>query len=98
MFKQQIPLEFTSSGHYCVDIRDTRRQVKDAATADNVVLLVTENMSPIEKRKVLFMLHKQFGHASADRLQRLIESSGNKDKDCLTILQQIVQDCGICQR
>lgn len=101
MFKQQIPLEFTSSGPYCVDIRDnddTRRQVKDAATADNVVLLVTENMSPIEKRKVLLKLHKQFGHASADRLQRLIQSSGNKDKDCLTILQQIVQDCEICQR
>lgn len=59
---------------------------------------MTENMSPDEKRKVLLKLHKQFGHASADRLQRLIQSSGNKDKDCLTILQQIVYDCEICQK
>ncbi len=59
---------------------------------------MTENMSPDEKRKVLLKLHKQFGHASADRLQRLIQSSGNKDKDCFTILQQIVFDCEICQK
>ncbi len=59
---------------------------------------MTENMSPDEKRKVLLKLHKQFGHASADRLQRLIQSSGNKDKDCFTILQQIVYDCEICQK
>ncbi|XP_061906336.1 uncharacterized protein LOC133659674 [Entelurus aequoreus] len=105
MFKQQIPLEFTSSGHYCVDIRDknsTTQQMKDdvilAATAEDEVLTVTENMSSAEKRKILLKLHKQFGHASADRLQRLIQSSGNKDKDCLTILQQIVHDCDICQR
>ena len=105
MFKQQIPLEFTSSGHYCVDIRDddyTRKPMKDdkilAATAEDEALTVTEDMSPGEKRKVLLKLHKQFGHASADRLQKLIQSSGNKDKDCHIILQQIVHDCDICQR
>lgn len=105
MFKQHIPLEFTSSGHYCVDIRDqdnTRRQLKDdmilTVTAEDEALTVTENMSPGEKRKVLLKLHKQFGHASADRLQRLIQSSGNKDKDCLAILQQMVHDSDICQR
>lgn len=55
-------------------------------------------MSPDEKRKVLLKLHKQFSHASADRLQRLIHSSGNNDKECFTILQQIVYDCEICQK
>lgn len=64
MFKQNIPLGFTSSGHYCVDIRDqdnTRRQLKDdmilAVTAEDEALTVTENMSPGEKRKVLLKLH-----------------------------------------
>ena len=97
MFKQQIPLEFTSSGHYCVDIRDNDNTTH-RVTGEDEVLTVTENMSPTEKRKVLLKLHKQFGHASADRLQRLIQSSGNKDKSCLSILQQIVHDCDICQR
>lgn len=59
---------------------------------------MTENMSTDEKHRVLLKLHKQFGHASADRLQRLIHSSGNKDKECCTILQQIVNDCEICKK
>ncbi len=83
------------SGHYCVDIRDKDNK-KDQTEEE--VLTVTENMSPDEKRKVLLKLHKQFGHASADRLQRQIQSSGNKDKDCFTILQQILYDCEICQK
>lgn len=95
MFKQPVPLEFTSSGHYCVDIRD---KDTDKNETENEVLTVTENMSTEEKRKALLKLHKQFGHASADRLQRLIHSAGNKDKECIAILQQIEHDCDICKR
>ena len=42
MFKQQIPLEFTSSGHYCVDIRDddyTRKPMKDDTILEIRLLL-----------------------------------------------------------
>uniref|UniRef100_A0AAV2MIZ9 Integrase catalytic domain-containing protein n=1 Tax=Knipowitschia caucasica TaxID=637954 RepID=A0AAV2MIZ9_KNICA len=55
-------------------------------------------MSTKEKRKVLLKLHKQFGHASAERLQKLIQSSGNTDQDCPIILQETIRDCEICQR
>ena len=95
MFRQPVPLEFTSSDHYCVDIRDKdteKSQIKDE------VLTVTENMSTDERHKVLLKLQEQFGHASTDRLQRLIHSAGNEDKECITILQQIVHDCDICKR
>ncbi len=84
-----------SSGHYLVDIRDKdtkrRSNLRESSKSD-------KNMSPDEKRKVFLKLHKLFGHASADRLQRLIQSSGNEDKDCFTILLQIVYDCEICQK
>ncbi|XP_034069112.1 uncharacterized protein LOC117544299 [Gymnodraco acuticeps] len=102
MFKQHIPLELTSSGHYCIDIRDKDTGMNQIEIKDVVRMkmrsLVTENMTSNEKHKALLKLHKQFGHASAERLQRLLRSSGNKDKDCDTILQQIVQECDICQR
>lgn len=91
MFKQPVPLELTSSGHYCVDIRDDNTE---ADTNESEVLVVTAEMSTKEKRKVLLKLHKQF----ADRLQRLILSSGNTDKDCPVILQEIIRDCEVCQR
>lgn len=93
MFKQQVPLEFTSSGHYCVDIRDRSAKV---SCNESEVLVVTAEMSTKEKRKILLKLHKQFGHASAEQLQRLIQSSGNTDKDCPVILQEIIRDCEIC--
>lgn len=95
MFKQPVPLELTSSGHYCVDIRDTNAEVN---CNEGEILVVTADMSTKEKHKILLKLHKQFGHASADRLQRLIQSSGNNDKDCPVILQEIIRDCEICQR
>lgn len=101
MFKQPVLLEFTSSGHYCVDIRnkETKKDKESKVSqAEDEVLAVTEHLSPDEKCKVLLKLHKQFGHASAERLQRLLHSAGNKDKDCVTILQEIVNKCDICQR
>uniref|UniRef100_A0A3P8QS69 Integrase catalytic domain-containing protein n=1 Tax=Astatotilapia calliptera TaxID=8154 RepID=A0A3P8QS69_ASTCA len=95
MFKQPVPLELTSSGHYCVDIRDENTT---ESCNENEVLMVTAEMSTKEKQKVLVKLHKQFGHASAERLLRLIQSSGNTDKQCAVILQEIVRDCDICQK
>lgn len=55
-------------------------------------------MSSATKQRILLKLHKQFGHASADRLQRLLKSSGNNDTDCQNILQKIVSECEVCQR
>ncbi|XP_039900576.1 uncharacterized protein LOC120741662 [Simochromis diagramma] len=95
MFKQPVPLELTSSGHYCVDIRDENTT---ESCNENEVVMVTAEMSTKEKQKVLVKLHKQFGHASAERLLRLIQSSGNTDKQCAVILQEIVRDCDICQK
>uniref|UniRef100_A0A669DDN2 Integrase catalytic domain-containing protein n=1 Tax=Oreochromis niloticus TaxID=8128 RepID=A0A669DDN2_ORENI len=95
MLKQPVPLELTSSGHYCVDIRDENTT---ESCNENEVLMVTAEMSTKEKQKVLVKLHKQFGHASAERLLRLIQSSGNTDQQCAVILQEIVRDCDICQR
>lgn len=41
---------------------------------------------------------KQFGHATVDRLQKLLSSSGNNDDESISILQQIVNNCETCQK
>lgn len=83
MFNQPVELEFTSSGHYCVNIMDNESSPKDMkcseqilATAEeernedeNEILIISDKMSPAEKRNILMKLHKQFVHASADKLQ-----------------------------
>lgn len=40
--------------------------------------LAIKEMDNKEKHKILSNLHLQFGHASVDRLERLLASSGNK--------------------
>ncbi len=112
MFNQPVELEFTSSGHYCVNIMDNESSPKDMKCSEqilatheeernddeNEILIISDKMSPAEKRNILMKLHKQFGHASADKLQRLLNSSGNKDTECSIILQKIVSECEVCQK
>lgn len=57
---------------------------------DEEILTISEKISSAEKHKILMKLHRQFGHASADRLQRLLASSGNKYAECSVILEKIV--------
>ena len=99
MFQKPVPLEITSSGHYCVNIVD-----KDCtATCENEpqaneVLAITDGMSKEEKHKVLVKLHKQFGHASVDKLKKLLTSAGSNDDESITILNDIVSSCETCLR
>lgn len=103
MFNQPVKLDFTSSGHYCVDIvgsEDACPTYCDQilANTEEEVLTITDKMSTSEKTKVLEKLHKQFGHASADKLQRLLSSSGSKDTECTSLLQKIINKCEVCQK
>ena len=70
MFKQPIKLELTSSGCYCVNLRDESNP--DERETQNYILIVTENMTTKEKIQVLAKLHKLFGNASVDRLKQLL--------------------------
>lgn len=102
MFNQPVKLDFTSSGHYCVNIVDSENKCPNddqiLTTTEEEVLTCTDKMNTSEKMKVLEKLHKQFGHASADKLQRLLSSSGNKDTECNSLLQKVISECEVCQK
>lgn len=93
MFKQPIALELTSSGHYCINIQNTE---SPSEAYENVVLAITEGMTKEQKHKALLKLHKQFGHASTDKLNKLLSNAGNTDGECTAILADIVAKCEIC--
>ncbi|KAL2093504.1 hypothetical protein ACEWY4_010816 [Coilia grayii] len=84
-------------------MRKYRMELPDADVTlshyrDEEILTISEKMNTAEKQKILVKLHRQFGHASADRLLRLLSSSGTKDTECATILHRIVSECETCQR
>lgn len=92
MFNEPVELEFTSSGHYCVNILDTFQD----ECAEDEVLVIEDNMTEKEKKKILIKLHKQFGHASADQLSQLLKSAGTSDANTLDMIQRVTEECEVC--
>ena len=70
MFKQLVKLELTSSGHYCVNLRNESTPDGSDIQNEDDILIATESMTKQEKLKILLKLYKQFGHASVDRLKK----------------------------
>lgn len=54
MFNNPVELEFTSSGHYCVNILKTKPEL----SSEENILNDIDEMIPTEKHKTLVKLHK----------------------------------------
>ena len=93
MFDEPVELHFTSSGHYCIDILDKSNQ---PVITEDEILVVDDDMDESKKRNMLQKLHRQFGHASYDRLKKLLQSAGNDDRKTFELLQETIEKCDTC--
>ncbi|ESO93699.1 hypothetical protein LOTGIDRAFT_153154 [Lottia gigantea] len=91
MFGQSVNLEFTSSGHYCVNILDN--SCEDVLVVDSIGL-----QSQDEMRKTINKLHLQFGHATVERLTTLLKNSGQIKENVIDVLKSVVAKCDVCAR
>lgn len=98
MFNHPVNLEFTSSGHYCVKILKDQKVNKSELLKEEEILEITEDMNKDEKEKIVIKLHKQFGHATYDRLAQLLKSAGTTDKETLDLLRPECQNCETCKQ
>ncbi|VDI16939.1 Hypothetical predicted protein [Mytilus galloprovincialis] len=97
MFNKPVELEFTSSGHYCVNIVKTKPEIQNLpVNVEENVLNITDDMSTAEKRKTLVKVHKQFGHATFNRLSKLLNKAGMNNADTLELLRSVCENCDIC--
>ena len=96
MFGEPIDVNFTSSGHYCVNIINGGHSQLDKHCEE--VLLINNNMSEKEKRDILVKLHKQFGHKPPDKLIALLKSAGTINADVPSIVREICSNCAICHK
>ncbi|CAC5413707.1 unnamed protein product [Mytilus coruscus] len=94
MFNKPVELEFTSSGHYCVNIVKTKPEIH--VNSEENVLNITDDTSTAEKRKTLVKVHKQFGHATFNRLAKLLKKAGMNNADILDLLRSVCENCDIC--
>ena len=95
MFGEPIEVSFTSCGHYCISILDTSCEENGMDT--QVVLNV--QMDEIQlKKNDLSKLHRQFGHASSNRLWKLLQSTGKVADNVKELLDDVVSSCVICHK
>ena len=95
MFAKPVNLNFTSSGHYCIDICKDQNSYQDCM--ESVLKLdEIENMNYDEKKKTLLKLHRQFGHASADKLKKLLQSSDVDTSKFNKTIIEITNSCDTC--
>lgn len=80
MFDNPVELEFTSSGHYCINILKINPVMQEGTEDEvlNIEHMEVQNVHVGEKWKALIKLRKQFGHATYDRLA----ISSNCDEQC----------------
>ena len=77
---------FNESGHYFIPISCTNKGISevDKVNSTEPIQLNISNISSQtkeEKSKIAKTLHWQFGHASAQKLQKLVKSSNIKDDE-----------------
>ncbi|VDI49488.1 Hypothetical predicted protein [Mytilus galloprovincialis] len=58
----------------------------------------SDELNKTKKKEILLKLHKQFGHASLDKLLSLLQSAGSVDSETKTILKDICTKCLICHK
>ena len=97
MFGQEIQLQLTSSGHYCVDIKSAKDfERKPYLLSSHEVLMINDEMNPSEKKKKLVKLHKQFGHRSFEWLKNLLKDAGVVNSNTFELLHEVCSSCEIC--
>ena len=95
---QSIKLLSTRSGHYSIPL--TKFVLHDQLST-KVVLHTSAvgDMSVEQKTKKALKLHRQFSHATKDKLCKLLKGSGSfNDEEFLDIVAKCCDDCELCQK
>ena len=88
---QDINLVSTRSGHYCIPLSQCIKE--EVCVVFNNEL---ERKSREDKKRSALKLHRQFCHASFERLKNLLVQADIKDKEFMDILEATCKECTFC--
>ena len=75
MFHQPVELNYTSTGHYCINISGKQ----ETKYNESEILFLEGKVNESENKQTILKLHKQCGHASTANLKKLMQNAGIKD-------------------
>ena len=96
LFGKKINLFFTSSGHYCMPIKNITNNLETFNDVNNVLNLNCTSDKNEKKNKAL-KLHHQFGHHNYKKIVDLLKDAEVNDKE-LEELEKVDDSCEICLR
>ena len=99
IFGKKVPLDTTSSGHYCIPINAefSVDEVAEVLKTDEGVSSENDN-SELEKK--FMKLHRQFGHPSQTKLKALLVDANQWNDDYKSVMDAIYSKCtqsGMCR-
>ena len=89
---QDIKLVLTRSGHYCIPLSQCIKEEVCAVFNDSEL----GHKSREEKKRSAVKLHRQFCHASYERLKTLLLQAEIKDREFMDILETTCKECTFC--
>ena len=94
IFGKSVPLNTTTSGHYCVPIH-SEYSVEDVAE-----ILAVQQIPAAEQVKTFLKLHRQFGHSAQHKLISLLKDAGTWKEEYKLNMDKVYEKCqqsGLCR-
>ena len=105
MYGQVVQLGLTSTGHYILPLTPALNVFHKAETgqcdSDQLTLYVEKVCNGSTASLIAKKLHRQFAHATADKLIATLKNSNSSWKDNPTLkkkLVEVVDNCDTCQK
>ena len=88
-----IKLTCTTSGHYRLPLTPF-----DVDACNITLHAIDFDKLDVKQKKVkAYKLHRQFGHASGDKLVKLVENSKVNDKEFIKCVKEVSENCELCE-
>ena len=87
-------LEMTTTGHYTIPLQSTLDFCSEECIINTVEQCIKSPDMGV--RKKARKLHRRFGHASSNRIIKLLRNAGKKDLELETELEKISKSCDFC--
>ena len=94
VFDREIDLQSTTNGHYCINILPDFNF--DEKT--EIVLILENELPNYKKRDQMMKIHKQFGHATADNILKLLNNANIHTSDIPLLVKEVVRYCSTCKK
>ena len=92
IFDREVTLHQSTSGHYCIDVSPLFFSNGDTQE----VLVLEGELSHKQKLNQLDKIHKQFGHASVENMEKFIRNANLLNPELSALIKDVVNSCTTC--